>query len=228
MRAKFNKPRALLSTLLVAVVCGTLLVPARLSAQDREFLTPEEIDAVRDAQEAEKRIPLYLEIAEIRLGAIRAAIASVKSGAGRTAQRKLEEYTQVMEALETAILDARERRTPFPKAMELLKTKLPAAQQFLDSLDNEDSPLYKDYQYTLEEAVDMTGELIAEAERGMFPEVQERSAPTDMPSAPPREERRKPAQPAPTEESGPPRKPGARTAPAPSSEDGPPRKSNRQ
>jgi hypothetical protein len=215
--------------LIGALLLGAaLLAPARLAAQDGDFLTADEIDAVRDAQEAEKRIPLYLEIAELRLGAIRAAIASVKPGAGRTAQRKMTEYTRVLEALETAIFDARERRMPFPKAMELLKTKLPEAKQFLESLDDESSPLYEDYQYTLEEAVDMTGELVAEVERGMFPEVDERTAPKEFPAAPPREERRKPSVPSPTDEGGPPRKAGAPAAPAPSEQDGPPRKSNRR
>lgn len=197
------------------------------TAQDGDFLTPDEVDAVRDAQEPEKRIPLYLEIVDIRLGAIRGAIAAVRSGGGRTAQRKLEEYTLVLEALETTIHDARQRRSPFPKAMELLKAKLPEARQFLESLDNENSPLYKDYQFTLEEAVDVTRELIADVERGMFPEVDERSAPTDMPAAPPREERRRPPERAPGDEDGPPRRSGARAAPAPSEQDGPPRKSDR-
>ena len=54
--------------LIGALLLGAaLLAPARLAAQDGDFLTADEIDAVRDAQEAEKRIPLYLEIAELRL-----------------------------------------------------------------------------------------------------------------------------------------------------------------
>jgi hypothetical protein len=217
---------------LVSLMCAVLLLASgRGYAQPGEFLTREEVDAVRDAQEPEKRIPLYLEIAELRLGALRAAIATVKSGAGRAAQKKLVEYTRVMEALENTIDDARTKRSPFPKAMEQLKARLPEARNFLESLDNEDSPLYKDYQFTLAEAVDTTDDLIAEVERGMFPEVDEREAPKEFPAAPPprTEQRPRPAAPAPGEEDGPPRKPGARQpAPAPPAEDGPPRKSNRQ
>jgi hypothetical protein len=202
-------------------------------AQSGDFLTKDEVDAVRDAQEPEKRIRLFLEIAEIRLGAIRAAIAAVKSGAGRTAQKKMTEYTEVLEALETTIAEARSRRTPFPKAMELLKQKLPAAKQFLESLDNESSPLYADYQFTLDEALDVTEEVFEDIEKGMFPEVDERTAPNEFPSAPPRtdERRRPPSAPATGEESGPPRKPGASSAPPQSAppqspEEGPPRKSD--
>lgn len=187
------------------LLVAALFTPLRLAAQD-DYLTAEEVDAVRDAQEPEKRIPLYLEIADLRLGSVRTALASLKPGAGRTAQRKLTEYTRVLEELENAIFTAREKREPFPKAMELLKKKLPESRQFLESLDQDSSPLYRDYQYTLEEAVDMTGELTAEVERGMFPEVDERTAPREFPAAPPREERRKPAQPAAGEQDGPPRK----------------------
>ena len=225
-----------LPALLVLLISISTSAPSA-AAQD-DFLTPDEVDAVRDAQEPEQRIPLYLEIAQLRLGSIRAAIASVKSGTGRTAQKKMGEYTEVLEALETAISDARERRSPFPKAMELLKKQLPEARQFLESLDNESSPLYADYRFTLEEAVDITDELIEDIGKGMFPEVDQRSAPTDMPSAPPRptgpreqDERRRAPAPAPGEESGPPRKSGAPAPPtteARSPEDGPPRKSDRQ
>jgi hypothetical protein len=160
-------------------------------------------------------------------------MASSKAGAGRAVQKSLTQYSLVLEALETTIFDARERRSPFPKAMELLKTRLPDSQQFLESLDNESSPLYADYRFTLEEAVAMTEELAEEIGKGMFPEVSEREPPTRMPSAPPPERERRAAQrPTPEdEESGPPRKPGASATPssqAPSPEDGPPRKSNRQ
>ena len=195
------------------------------SQRGDDFLTREEVDAVRDAQEPEKRIPLFLEIADIRLGSVRAALNNAKAG-GRTAQKKMSEYTEVLEALETTIAEARQKRSPFPKAMEMLKKKLPEAKQFLESLDNESSPLYADYQFTLDEALEVTDELIEDIEKGMFPEVDQRTAPKEFPAVPPRpdERRRDPAKPAAGEESGPPRKPGASSAPSPSPEDGPPRK----
>ena len=221
------QPSRLVAAILLAVAC-VMAAPKGWAQRGEDFLTKDEVDAVRDAQEPEKRIPLFLEIANIRLGSIRAALNNTKSG-GRMVQKKMTEYTEVLEALETTIAEARQKRSPFPKAMELLKAKLPEAKQFLESLDNDSSPLYADYQFTLDEAVDVTDELIAEIENGMFPEVGERSAPTEFPSVPPRpdERRREPAKPAPGQESGPPRKPGASSAPSQSSEDGPPRKNTR-
>lgn len=216
------------AAVLLAIISG-MGAPKGWAQRGDDFLTKDEVDAVRDAQEPEKRIPLFLEIADIRLGSIRAALNNAKSG-GRTVQKKMTEYTEVLEALETAIAEARQKRSPFPKAMELLKKKLPEVRQFLESLDNENSPLYADYQFTLDEAVDVTEELIAEVEKGMFPEVGERSAPNEFPSAPPRQEerRREPAKPAPGEESGPPHRPRASSTPSQSPEDGPPRKNPRQ
>lgn len=178
-------------------------------AQD-DFLTREEVDAVRDAQEAEKRIALYLEIAEMRLAGTRAALGSAKSGAGRAAQKNLVQYIKVLEAMETTILEARESRSPFPKAMKLLETRLPESQRFLESLDNDASPLYADYHFTLEEAIAVTEEITEEIARGMFPEVEERQSPKEFPAAPPRPERNEP-----------------RESPKPPAEEGPPRKSNR-
>ncbi|MSO19112.1 MAG: hypothetical protein EXQ56_01395 [Acidobacteria bacterium] len=213
-----------------------LAVAVHATAQE-DFLTREEVDAARDAQEPEKRIPLYLEIADMRLGAMRAALGSAKSSAGRAVQKSLEQYTKILEAIETTMADARERRAPFPKAMELLKTRLPESRQFLESLDNDASPIYANYQFTLEESIAVTEELLEDVAKGMFPEVDERTAPTEFPAAPPRpdnpRERPRPAAGKDGEE-GPPRKrpaPPASTsgaAPAPSPEEGPPRKSDRQ
>jgi len=190
----------------LALSCNTA------SAQD-DFLTREEVDAVRDAQEPEKRIALYLEIAEMRLAGTRAALGSTKSGAGRAAQKNLVQYIKILEAMETTILEARESRSPFPKAMKLLETRLPETRRFLESLDNDASPLYADYRFTLEEAIAVTEELTEEIARGMFPEVDERQAPKEFPAAPPRPER--------TERND------SRESPKPPAEEGPPRKSNR-
>ncbi len=226
MSRKFSITRCALLALIF------LAATVHATAQE-DFLTREEVDAVRDAQEPEKRIPLYLEIADMRLGAMRAALGSAKSNAGRAVQKSLEQYTQILEAIETTMADARERRSPFPKAMELLKIRLPESQQFLESLDNDASPIYADYQFTLEESIAVTEELLEDVAKGMFPEVDERTAPTEFPSAPPRPDNpRERPRPSTDGQEGPPRKrpaaPPSSSDPAPSPEEGPPRKSDRQ
>ena len=165
-------------------------------AQD-DFLTDGEITAIRDAQEPEKRIVAYLDFAQRRLDTVRTSIAGAKGNFGRAVQKSLIEYVRILEALEGTLFDARDRRVPVPKALKEMETRVPEFLKYLESLDTESSPGWKDYEFTLEEAIEVTREELAEAEKGSFPEVDEREPPRlPAPSAPKRD----------PEEEGPPRK----------------------
>jgi len=81
---------------------------------------------------------------------------------------------------------------------------------YLQSLDSEKSPGYDDYRFTLEEALAVTEEIVADTKKGAFPEVLGREPPR-LPATPPRQTRENPREsdpgstPAPAEE-GPPRR----------------------
>jgi hypothetical protein len=78
-----------------------------------------------------------------------------------------------------------------------METRVPEFLKYLESLNSESSPGWKDYKFALEEAIDVTREELAEAAKGNFPEVDEREPPRLPPPSAPR--------PGPEEE-GPPRK----------------------
>jgi hypothetical protein len=205
--------------LLIFAVGIGLLIPAQ--AQE-DFLTRGEVEEVRDAQEPNKRLELYLTIAQRRIDAIKTALSAGKSGTGRAAQKSLEEYTSVLEALETTLEDGREKRAVREKDLEKAKEMETEFLTYLKSLNTENSPGYEDYHFTLDEAIVVTEEMLADVEKGAFPEVQGREPPR-LPAAAPREPREAPqAQPA--EEEGPPRRRRTQTAPA-GDEEGPPRRS---
>jgi len=196
----------LLSALLIAalLVC---LSPA--NAQD-DFLTRGEEDEIRDAQEADKRIELYLDIAQRRLDTMKADLDAKKPGAGRTAQRNLRDYTSIMEAVEGTLEDGRENRTVREKALKQAEERKVEFLKYLQSLDSAATPAYEEYRFTLEEAIAVTEEVLANVRQGAFPEVQQREPPR-LPSAPPRETQEAPSrdaqEPRPSgDEEGPPRR----------------------
>ena len=213
--------------LLFSVVVLGFLIPALAQpalAQD-DFLTRGEVEEVRDAQEPDKRLALYLLIAQRRIDAIKTALGSKKSAAGRATQKSLHEYTSILEALETALADGREKRAIREKDLGKAKELEGEFLTYLKSLNTEDSPGYQDYHFTLDEAIDVTEEMVADAAKGAFPEVQGREAPR-LPAAAPREPRRE-TPPPPSEtpaEEGPPRRRRTQAPPA-GAEEGPPRRS---
>lgn len=142
----------------------------------RDFLRSQEVDAIRDEQEPGKRIVLYLDFAGRRLEAVKAELASPKERAGKAAQENLKEYIAILEALETTLEEGRENRFPLEKALKQLQERASEFLKYLQSLQSESSPRSEDYRFTLEEAITMTQEVLAEAAKGAFPEVRERKS----------------------------------------------------
>ncbi len=187
------------------VVSAVLLgFPIPGHAQD-DFLTRGEVEEVRDAQEAGKRIELYLEIAQRRLDAVKTGIASTKAGAGRAIQKSLEEYTSILEAIETTVDDGREKRSLREKNLEEAEELEVEFLTYLQTIDSETSPWYEDYHFTLEEAIAVTEEILASVREGVYPEIEGREPPR-FPTARPPETRMPRREPPPLPEDGPPRR----------------------
>jgi hypothetical protein len=191
------------------LLAGVFAFSAAGNAQE-DFLTPGEVDEIRDKQESDKRLVLYLDLAQRRLDAIKQSMAANKPGAGRIAQKFLREYTSILEALETTVAEGREKRALRDKDLKEAETRESEFLKYLQSLDAGNTPGYDDFRFTLEEAVAVTEEIVADAKKGAFPEVLGRQPPR-LPAPPPRQTRENPREsnpantPAPSEE-GPPRR----------------------
>jgi hypothetical protein len=153
------------------------------SAQE-DFLTEGEVSAIRDAQEPDKRIVAYLDFAQRRLDAVRTNLASAMPNLGRAVQKSLAEYVHILEALDGTIADARERRVPVSKGLQQVEQRGSEFLKYLESINVESSPGWKDYQFSIDEAIDMTRDELDVAGQGSFPELQERTPPADLPARP--------------------------------------------
>ncbi len=165
-----------------------------------EFLSTGEIDQVRDAQEPAKRIILYLEFAQRRLDAVEQNIASRKPKSGRAIRINLQEYIDILDALEGSVENGRERRARIDKSLIVMEKRTAKFLGYLESLQAASQKNLSDYQFTLDEAIEMTREEIVVAKEGSFPEVKGRKPPAQFPSQPP------PVSDQPRQEDGPPRK----------------------
>lgn len=167
-------------TLLFIGLSG-FLVPG--NAQE-DFLTPGEIENLRDKQEPDKRLILYLDFAQRRLDAVKENLASKKAGTGSAAQKNLKEYISILEALEVTVEAARDKRVMTDKVLKETERREGEFLKYLQSLDVKGSPGSEDYRFTLDEAIATTEEELADTKKGTFPELREREAPR-LPAKPP-------------------------------------------
>lgn len=87
----------------------TLLVALSLFAQ-KDFLTTDEADQIRLAQEPNLRLQTYLGFARQRVDLIEQALKKEKAGRSGLIHNYLEEYTKIIEAIDIVIDDALKRK----------------------------------------------------------------------------------------------------------------------
>jgi hypothetical protein len=127
-------------------------------AQDRDFLTPDEVEQVRDAQDPNDRLALYIHFATQRIDMLENYLAKEKPGRSIFIHNTLQDYSHIIEAIDTVSDDALKRHKEIDKALIAV---LNAEKDFLDKLNKiqDDNP--KDlerYKFVLTEAIDTTSD----------------------------------------------------------------------
>jgi hypothetical protein len=91
----------------ICLLAAMAAVPARAQ---REFLTNDEIEKIRAAQEPNLRLKVYLLFARQRVDQLQQQIAKDKKGRSLAVRQLLEDYSQIIDAIDTVSDDALRRK----------------------------------------------------------------------------------------------------------------------
>jgi len=141
------------------ILLATLAVPVA-AQKKRDFLTAEETDKVRQAQDPNLRLPLYLTFAKDRLAQINQLISRDRAGRSALLHDLLEDYTKIIEAIDTVADDALLRKIDITKGMALI---VPAEESLLTALKKVDEAQLADkarYSFVLNDAIAATKDSI--------------------------------------------------------------------
>jgi len=137
-----------------AIVLMLLALP--LAAQQRDFLTPDEADQLREVQEPNERLKLYSKWALLRIDEIEQMIASTKPGRAAFIHDLLEDYGHIVDAMDTVADDALRRKLKIDIGVAALTAAEKDMVARLEKIRDSKPKDFARYEFVLTDAIETT------------------------------------------------------------------------
>jgi hypothetical protein len=130
------------------------LVP--LAAQPRDFLTGDEIDQIREAQEPNARLTLYAKFAKQRIELVKSLLAKEKPGRSLMIHDALDAYAKIIDAIDDvsdqALIKSADLKSGIGAVERMEEDALPVLRRFRDRPPNDIAA----YDFVLKTAIETT------------------------------------------------------------------------
>jgi hypothetical protein len=145
-----------MKALLSAAALLLAALPAPAAAQNRDFLTADEADQVRLAQEPNMRLNLYAGFAKERIALVNNILGSKKAGRSLIIHDALEDYTAIMDAIDTVADDALKRKADIAEGLKAVAAAQKEMLASLKQIEGQNPPDRERYEFALKQAIEST------------------------------------------------------------------------
>lgn len=150
---------------------GVVFWGVAVTAQTREFLTDAEIDQVREAQEGNDRMKLYVQFARARLDWIEKELAATGKSAKPAEERGdrihdlLYEYGKILDAIDDLSDLWQSQRIMMRKGVAFVVHAEPELLKRLQAIEEKNPPDRETYRFVLSEAIEGTESSLEEMKK---------------------------------------------------------------
>jgi negative regulator of replication initiation len=141
---------------IVWCLLAAALQAAPLAAQQRDFLTSDEVDQIREAQEPNARLTLYAKFAKERIAMVKSLVSKEKAGRSILIHDALDDYARIIDAIDDVADQALAKKTDIEKGLgqvtRMEQDALPVLKRVQDTKPKD----IERYEFVLKTAIDTT------------------------------------------------------------------------
>ena len=130
----------------------------RLMAETRDYLSTIEVDQIRDTQEPNERMKLYVKFARLRLDILLQSLQKPKAGRSAFIHDTLEDYSHIIEAIDSTADDALRRKILINSGMVVVAAAEKEFIEKLNKIEPMNPPDISRYEFVLKQAIDTTSD----------------------------------------------------------------------